>query len=210
MKKLIALLAIPLFLVSCSTLSKKKSDGWISLFDGKTFNGWKKSNNPETFTIENGTIKVAGPVSHLYYDGPVLNHNFKNFEFKAMVMTKPGANSGMYVHTTFQQDGFPGIGHEIQVNQSHTDWRRTGSVYGIQDVKETFVKDNEWYEEYIKVVGKTITVKINGKVINEYTEPDDINRSKTGRSLSSGTFALQGHDPNSVIYYKDIMVRPLP
>src|SRR5690606_19076468 len=210
MKKLIALLAIPLFLVSCSTLSKKKSDGWISLFDGKTFNGWKKNNNPETFTIENGTIKVAGPVSHLFYDGPVLNHNFKNFEFKAMVMTKPGANSGLFIHTTYQQDGFTGIGYEIQVNRSHTDWRRTGSVYGVQDVKETFVKDNEWYEEYIKVVGKTITVKINGKVINEYTEPDDINRSKTGRSLSSGTFALQGHDPNSVIYYKDIMVKPLP
>lgn len=211
MKKFLVLCSIPLFLLSCSSVKQQKSDGWVSLFDGKTFNGWKKNQNPETFSIENGTIKVAGPVSHLFYDGSVSDHKFKNFEFKAKVMTKPGANSGIYFHTAFQQEGFPGKGYEVQVNNSHTDWRRTGSLYAVKDVKETFVKDNEWYEEYIMVKDKNVTIKINGKIVVEYTEPENVGKDNAGgRAISDGTFALQGHDPGSVIYYKDIMVRPLP
>ena len=211
MKKFLVFCSIPLFLLSCSSVKNQKSDGWISLFDGKTFTGWKKNQNPETFTIENGTIKVAGPVSHLFYDGPVSDHKFKNFEFKAQVMTKPGANSGIYFHTAFQQEGFPGKGYEVQVNNSHSDWRRTGSLYAVQDVKETYVKDNEWYEEYIMVKDKNVTIKINGKTVVEYTEPDNVGKENIGgRAISDGTFALQGHDPGSVIYYKDIKVRPLP
>ncbi|MGV8879396.1 MAG: 3-keto-disaccharide hydrolase [Sphingobacteriaceae bacterium] len=210
MRKLIAFCAIVLLFTACSSLKHKKSDGWISLFDGKTFNGWKKNQNPGTFTIENGTIKVAGPISHLFYDGPLMNHNFKNFEFKAQVMTKPGANSGIYFHTAFQQEGFPDKGYEVQVNNSHSDWRRTGSLYGIQDVKETYVKDNEWYEEYIMVKGKNIIIKINGKTVVDYTEPENVGKENAGgRAISNGTFALQGHDPKSIIFYKDIMVKPL-
>lgn len=211
MRKLITLCTIPLILMSCSSLNQKKSNGWISLFDGKTLNGWKKNENPGTFSVENGTIKVEGPVSHLFYDGPVNNHEFKNFELKAQVMTKPGANSGIYFHTAFQQGGFPSKGYEVQVNNSHTDWRRTGSLYAVQDVKEVLVKDNEWYEEYIMVQGKNVTIKINGKTVVEYTESEDFGlKNVGGRAISGGTFALQGHDPKSVIYYKDIMVKPLP
>ena len=203
--------ALSIFLISCSSVKQQKTDKWISLFDGKTLNGWKKNQNPQTFSVEDGAIKVAGPISHLFYDGPVGNHTFKNFEFKAQVMTKPGANSGIYFHTGFQSEGFPDKGYEVQVNNSHSDWRRTGSLYSIQDVKETYVKDNEWYEEYIMVQGKKITVKINGKTVVEYTEPDDVgSKNVGGRAIADGTFALQGHDPESVVYYKDIMVKPLP
>jgi hypothetical protein len=85
----------------------------------------------------------------------VLDHNFKNFEFKAEVMTYPGANSGIYFHTAFQQGGWPAKGYEVQVNNSHTDWRRTGSLYGFSDVREVYVKDYEWYTETIKVVRQT-------------------------------------------------------
>ncbi|PZR40269.1 MAG: DUF1080 domain-containing protein, partial [Azospira oryzae] len=64
-------------------------------------------------------------------------------------------------------------------------------------------KDNEWFTEHIIVQGKKITVKINDKVINEYTEGEN-------GKLSSGTFALQGHDPKSKVFFKDIKVRVLP
>lgn len=179
------------------------SDGWIKLFDGKTLDGWKVGENSSTFSVEDGAIVVFGNRAHLFYDGPLKNHNFKNFEFKAKVMTFPGANSGMYIHTTYQETGWPEKGYEIQVNNSHTDWRRTGSVYAIQDVKEAPAKDNEWFTQHIIVQGKKITVKVNDRVINEYTEGEE------GR-LSSGTVALQGHDPKSKVLYKDIMVKPLP
>jgi hypothetical protein len=135
---------------------------------------------------------------------------FKNFEWKAQVKTMPGANSGMFVHTTYQDTGWPSKGYEIQVNQTHTDWRKTGSVYALQDVKETFVKDEEWYTEQISVQGKKVTIRINDKIINEYMEPDSISRGTSGKKLSMGTIALQGHDPKSKVFFKDIMVRVLP
>lgn len=196
-----------------TTIGQDKSDnGWISLFNGKDLDGWKVGENASTFSIENGTIKVAGPRAHLYYMGDVENHNFKNFEFKASVMTKPKANSGIYIHTRYQEGGWPGHGYEVQVNNSQGDWRRTGSLYNIVDVMETYVNDDEWYTEYIKVEGKRIIVKINDIVVVDYTEPEHPKREGAGvnRILTEGTFALQGHDPGSVIFYKDIMVRPLP
>lgn len=192
---------------------ERKADqkGWISLFDGKTLAGWKINENPQSFQVIDGTIKVDGPRAHLFYEGPVSNHNFKNFEFKAQVKTEPGANSGIFIHTVFLESGWPSKGYEIQVNQTHGDWRKTGSVYSFADVKEVYVKDNEWYTEYIMVKDGKITVKINGETVVEYVEADDKERPDLGdNKLSSGTFALQAHDPKSVIYYKDIMVKPLP
>ena len=216
MKKIITLslfsAILSTMLFSCSTFSDgKKDQEWISLFDGKTLNGWKLNENPGTFKVENGAIVVAGPRSHLFYNGPVMNHDFKNFELKASVMTTPGSNSGIYFHTEFQEEGWPAKGYEAQVNNSHTDWRRTGSLYFVQDNRDSPAKDNEWFTEYIKVQGKEITIKINDKTVVKYTEPENVKRPAeiAGRLLSHGTFALQGHDPKSKVYFKDIMVKPL-
>ena len=192
----------------------KSTDGndWISLFNGENLDGWKEGVNASTFSVEDGTIKVDGERAHLFYAGEVENHNFKNFEFKAKVMTKPGANSGIYIHTQYQEDGWPLHGYEVQVNNSQGDWKRTGSLYNIVDVKENYAKDNEWYTEYVKVQGNRIIVKINDIVVVDYTEPEKPFREGDGiyRVLGTGTFALQGHDPGSIVFYKDIMVRPLP
>jgi hypothetical protein len=99
----------------------------------------------------------------------------------------------------------------VQVNNSQEDWRRTGSLYAIKDVKEVHVKDNEWYTESITVKDKHVTIKINDKIVVEYDEPENVQREKgmEGRKLSSGTFAIQGHDPKSKVYFKNIMVKPL-
>jgi hypothetical protein len=183
---------------------------WVSLFDGKSLNDWKVGNNASTFSVDSGMIKVNGNTAHLFYEGPVNNHTFKNFEFKAEVMTKPHSNSGIYFHTQFQDSSWPQIGYEIQVNNSHTDWRRTGSLYGIDDVKEVVVTDNVWYTEYIKVVDNRVIVKINDKTVVDYTQPGNVPPpDKKGPINSSGTFALQGHDPGSTVYFKNIMVKVL-
>lgn len=212
MKKILAIAVVSVCFLSFTNYKKTNQDGWISLFDGKTFNGWKVGNNASSFRVDSGMIIVNGPVAHLFYVGDVQNHDFKNFEFKAQVMTTPGSNSGIYFHTKYQEKGFPDNGFEAQVNNSHTDWKRTGSLYDIQDVKETYVKDNEWYTEYIKVEGKHVIIKINDKQVVDYTEPADYKTGENhpGRVISSGTFALQGHDPKSKVYFKDIMVKPLP
>ena len=138
------------------------------------------------------------------------DHTFKNFAFKADVMTMPGANSGLYFHTMYQEEGWPAKGYEAQVNNSYdSDPRRTGSLYGVDDVTEVPASDNEWFTEHIIVQGKTITIKINDKTLVEYTEPDSV-MQEGGRMLDTGTFALQAHDPDSRVYYRNIMVKPLP
>ena len=213
MKKVIKLCVVALLLIACSDLSSgRASDDWIRLFDGKTLGGWRASDNPSTFRVENGTIVVDGPRAHLYYVGPVMNHNFKNFEFKADVMTMPGSNSGMYIHTQYIESGWPSRGYEVQVNNTHPDPRKTGSLYAIKDVHEAAARDKEWFTQHIIVKGKRIIVKVNGKTLVDYVEPENVERPSemAGRLLSSGTFALQGHDPKSKVFYKELMVRPLP
>ncbi|MBN7815092.1 3-keto-disaccharide hydrolase [Algoriphagus pacificus] len=206
MKNLFSLIAC--FLISMSLSAQ--SGEWIELFNGKNFDGWKISENPGSFSIEDGLLKVNGPRGHMFYEGAVGDHDFNNFELQVELKTMPQANSGIFIHTEFQEKGWPNIGHEIQVNQSHGDWRKTGSVYSFKDVKETFVKDDEWYTETIIVKGDQVTVLVNGKVINEYDESEDREGDLGTKKLDHGTIALQAHDPNSVVYYKSVKVKILP
>ena len=205
-----SLTLLSLAVLLSATLSAQDTS-WITLFDG-TLHNWKVGDNAESFRVDSGMIIVNGKTAHLFYDGPVANHQFKNFEFKASVMTFKHANSGIYFHTEYQQGGWPAKGYEVQVNNSHSDWRRTGSLYAIQDIKEVVVGDSIWFTEYIKVQGKHVTIKINDITVVDYTEPADVKRpaDMQGRIISSGTFALQGHDPGSKVYFKNIMVKLLP
>lgn len=207
------LLILAVFFIQCGSSKQASTEkGWISLFDGKTLNNWKVSTeNPSTFRVDSGMIIVHGPRAHLFYDGDVKNHDFKNFELKVTLMTTPGSNSGIFIHTAYQESGWPSKGYEVQVNQTHTDWRKTGSLYGVDDVREVYVKDNEWYTEHIIVQDKKVTIRINDKTVVEYTEPDGIENTegRKEKRLTSGTIALQGHDPKSKVYYKQVLIKPL-
>jgi hypothetical protein len=203
-KPIVRLAAVTLGVAACSSgMSAGRSDGWISLFDGQTLTGWRASENPSTFRVENGEIVVHGPRAHLFYDGPVMNHEFKDFELKVDVMTRPGANSGIFIRTTFQPTGFPSQGYEVQVNNSQSDWRRTGSLYAVRDVREAG-RDNEWFTIHTIVLGRRVQIIVDGRQTVDYTEPADSATRLTGR-----TIALQGHDPGSEVHYKNIMIRTL-
>ncbi|MCA9249136.1 MAG: DUF1080 domain-containing protein [Planctomycetales bacterium] len=185
------------------------ADGWVSLFDGKSFDGWKINENPETWKIEDGAMVCHGERSHVFYVGN--DKPFVNFEFQADVMTKPGSNAGIYFHTKYQDTGWPKGGFEAQVNNSHHDPKRTASLYAVDNVLEAPAKDNEWFTMTIRVEGKHVTIGVNGKTLTDYTEPADAKPGKDfERVVSSGTFALQGHDPNSTVYFKNLKVRRLP
>lgn len=203
---------VPLLALALPIMAAESKDGWIPLFDGKSLEGWKANENPQTFSVQDGKLIVKGDRSHLFYVGPVQNANFKNFELKAEVMTKPNANSGIYFHTELQPTGWPAKGYEIQVNNTHKDPKKTAGVYGIKDNFEAPAKDGEWFTIYIKVDGKRIVTKVNDKLVSDYTEEESPTRSKefAGRLLSSGTFAIQGHDPESEVHYRKIEVKPLP
>jgi len=186
--------------------------GWTSLFNGKDLTGWKVNENPETFSVQDGAIVAHGKRSHNFYIGDFQNHTFRNFELKVDVMTRPKANGGVYILTEFQNEGWPGKGFEVQVNNSYPgDPRKTGSLYEVQDVTTDLVPDDKWFEEDITVEGDTITVKVNGKQVVHWTQPADWKGTEfAGRRIGPGTIALQAHDPGSTVYYKNIRIKPLP
>ena len=100
-----------LVLTLCVWTPAEKSEdqaGWMSLFDGETLNGWKAAGHANSFQVRDGMIVAHGkPFSHLFYVGSVNSGVFKNFEFKAEVMTKPNSNGGIYFHTRYQPTGWP-------------------------------------------------------------------------------------------------------
>ncbi len=206
MRRLSALASI-LIALTVSAVAAQEED-WFSLFDGKTLDGWRASENPDTFAVRDGMIVVHGPRSHLFYVGDVGGADFVNFEWSAEVKTEPRANSGMYFHTRYQEEGWPAKGYEAQVNNTHPDPKKTGGLYNVVDVFEAPAKDGEWFTQKIMVQGKRIVIEVNGEVTVDYTEPDDLDRPE--RQLSSGTVAFQGHDPGSVVYYRNVKLRLLP
>lgn len=184
-------------------------EGFVKIFDGRTFNGWKMANeNTNTWKIEDGAFVAHGSRCHLFYVGD--EKPFKNFELKVDVMTEPGSNGGIYFHTRYQETGWPRYGFESQVNVSHSDWIKTGSLYGLVNIGLTPAKDNQWWTQHIIVRGNSVTVKIDGQTIFEYNEPRGAAPGREfTRKLDEGTFALQAHDPRSVVRYKNIRVKRL-
>ena len=182
-------------------------EGFTTIFDGKSFTGWKTStDNTNTWKIEDSALVARGNVAHVFYVGDT--NPFKNFELKVDVMTEPNANGGIYFHTAYQEKGFPRAGIECQVNVSHTDWIKTGSLYGLVNIGLTPAKDKQWWTQHIIVRGRKVTVKIDGKTVIEYNEPQ-VSPTSRGKKLGEGTFALQAHDPKSIIHYKNIRVKRL-
>jgi hypothetical protein len=194
------------------TTQQPDADGFIPLFDGKTLEGWKPNENPQTWSVQDGSIIVHGLRSHLFYVGPVASHDFRDFHLKAELMTFPNANSGIYFHTKWQDEGWPEVGYEAQVNSTHHDPKKTGGLYAIADVmNDAPVPDGVWYTYEIIVRGKHIVLKVNDQITCDWTEPDNWQPPEgfEKRRLSSGTFCLQGHDPNSRILYRDVRVKLL-
>lgn len=202
---------INILLLMCLTSPlMAQQEQWVNMFDGKSLEGWKANENVDSWKVKDGLLMCHGPRSHLFYvaeDKP-----FKNFHFKAEVKTTKGSNSGIYFHTKYLESGWPKYGYECQVNVSHTDPKKSSGLYAVKDVADPGVPDDEWYTQEIIVTGLRVQLLINGKTMVDYTEPENKPAFSADfeRRLGEGTFALQAHDPQSVVYYRNLKVKRLP
>ena len=218
MTRFAPMIVAALLLGGCSFVHKAEQKlgletGFTSLFDGKSLYGWKANEREDVFKVRDGMIVVNGPRCHLFYVGEVNHHEFKNFHLKLQAKTEPKANSGVYFHTAYQDSGWPAKGFEAQVNTTHSDPKKTGGLYAVADVmNDAPSKDGEWFDYDIIVEGKHVVLKVNGKITTDWTQPDNWQppQGMPGRVIGSGTFALQGHDPGSTVYFKNIRVKALP
>ncbi|MFA5326871.1 MAG: family 16 glycoside hydrolase [Prolixibacteraceae bacterium] len=217
MKKIKIYLLFILGVAVLASCQKNEAD-WTELFNGKDLSGWTANENPVSFKVEDGVIVARGPISHLFYTGDFKKGVFRNFELKAMVKTEPNSNSGIIFHTQEQEYGPLLRGYEVQIDNSYErpgdfqELKKTGSLYGIRNVYYQTVKDNEWFELYVKVVENRCQIWVNGNEVVDYIQPDDPYRPHNDKMkvFSAGRIALQCHDEESKVYFKSIQVKPLP
>jgi hypothetical protein len=187
------------------SVSAEPEEGFVSLFDGKTLEGWKVGGNPAAFKVVDGAIVANGDCAHLFYAGKGEAPKYEDFELRLDVMTKPSSNGGVYISTVYQESGWPSHGYEVQVNNTQSDWRKSGGLYGIVDNKEPF-KDNEWMKYVIRVQKGKVSVTVNDKaLVKDYVAEEGKSKLEKG----GGTFAFQAHDPGSTTMYKNIRVKAL-
>jgi hypothetical protein len=179
-----------------SAAKPNKKDPWIHIFDGSTLEGWKANEHPESWTVKDGAIRGDGPASHLFYMGAKC----VNCEFKAEVRINHGGNSGMYFRTAFGP-GFP-KGYEAQVDNTHTDPVRTGSLYNFVPVYEQLIPDDTWWTQHVIVDGNHIQIYVNDKLTVDFVDEKN--------TYTSGFLALQQHNQGSVVEFKNIVMKELP
>jgi hypothetical protein len=196
--------------VPWATAEKKDDDkGWAQLFNGKDLTGWKTHpKDKANWEVKDGTIVGTGPVGHLFSE----RGDYENFQYRVEAMINDKGNSGQYFRATFH-DGFP-PGYEAQINATHGDKIRTGSLYPDGKDKYTAAertkmivleqlhKPDEWFTQEVTAVGNHIIIKVNGKTTVDFV--DEKNRHMKGH------FALQQHDPRTVVKFRKIEVKELP
>ena len=184
-----------------------QNGGWVELFNGKDLTGWKpQNNNPATsWKVVDGLLTADGPMCHLFYTGPFHNADFKNFELEAEVMTRQSCNSGVYIHTAYQEtNGRKRAARSRSTTRpgGYREHKKTGSLYGLRNVYSQYVPDGQWFKLNVLVRGKNVQVRLNGMMTVDYIQPDPPfipppPAMERQRFLDHGTFALQCHDPGS-------------
>ena len=197
------LVAIPLLL--CPLMHAGAADSeWIRLFDGKTLNGWEKVGKADSaWDVKDGAIQGSGGASMLVCTkGP-----YKDFRYRAEVKINDGGNSGLYFRTTAKPTFSDG--YEAQIDSTHRDPIRTGSLYGFCHVYKQLVKPDAWFTYELEVRddvwrGRKMTrikISVDGNELYEYLD--------FAQTFKEGHFAFQQHDPGSKVSIRKVEVMPL-
>lgn len=198
-------IAAVLLAISSSTSIKADDGQWISLFDGKTLQGWRKVGEDQSvWEVKDGAIVSSGTTSMLV----TTTVPYKNFRYRAELKINDGGNSGMYFRTP-PRPGFLD-GYEAQIDSTHTDPIRTGSLYGFCHVYKQHVQPDTWFNYEVEVRddewnGRQLTrikLFINGDELYEYLDFE--------RTFKEGQFAFQQHDPGSKVSIRTVEVMRLP
>lgn len=186
--------------------SEKESEPekWISLFDGKTIDGWEKVGKEDShWEVKDGALSGSGTQSMLVCTkGP-----FKNFRYRVEAKINDGGNSGVYFRAT-RKPTFKD-GYEAQVDSTHKDPIRTGSIYGFCHVYKQLVKPDTWFTYEIEVRDDVwrrreltrIRITVDGNELYEHMD--------FAKTFGAGYFAFQQHDPGSYVSIRKVEVLPL-
>ena len=185
--------------VRAPSLARTKKPVWgtpIKLFNGKDTKGWHASGSTNQWVVENGILKSPKAGSNIISDA-----TFTDFKLHVEFRYQAHGNSGVYLRGRY----------EVQITDHYDDTPPKdvlGSVYGfIKPNEQVTTKPNEWITYDITLVGRNVTIVINGKTVVTNQEIPGI----TGGALDSheglpGPIMLQGdHEP---IEYRSVIITP--
>lgn len=207
--KSISLLVVGLLVVSsaCNAFAAE-DEGFTSIFDGKTLEGWMGS--VDGYAVENGAI-VCKPNGRNLYTKKEYSNFVLRFEFKLT----PGANNGIGLRAPTEGDPAY-VGMESQVLDDTADqykglkeYQFHGSIYGIAPAKRGHLKPvGEWNVEEIVCDGKHVKVTLNGVVIvdADVIKPID-GQNHPGLSRDKGHIAFCGHGAH--VEFRNLRVKEL-
>src|SRR5256714_1747015 len=192
--RLAATAALAGLLIAPATLAADEGK-WIKMFNGKDLDGWQANERPESWKVVDGAIMGDGEASHLFW----MKQECENCEFKAMVKISDGGNSGMLFRAAFGP-GFP-KGYEAQVNSTHKDPVRTGSLYNFVRIYDELVPPGTWFNQHIIAQGNHIIIEVNDKKVVDFVDEKN--------TFTSGYLVLQQHNKGSVVTFKNLMMKSL-
>jgi hypothetical protein len=193
---------------------KAGDKGWVQLFNGKDLTGWKVSpKHPGKWEVKDGVLVGRGKdVSHLYSD----RGDYTDFSFRVEAKISDKGNSGQFFRAEFSDRPYP-LGYEAQINSTHTDPIRTGSLYpsfklSPEDrkkiiVTKELVPPDTWFTQEVIAKGNHLIIKVNGMKTVDFVDPNN--------TYTKGHFAIQQHPPakgsaESIIQVKKIEVKEMP
>lgn len=170
-------------------------EGFVSLFNGKTLDGWHLMNGAK-FVAEDGVIKLNGGRGWLRSDKEYSDFVLK-LELRFM---KPKQDGGVFLRASKEGKGWPGRRYEVQSENSP----RMAKIFGakhklnVELAQKALRPVGEWNEYEIKLVGPKIEVRLNGELVNT---SDDLSK------LTRGYIGLQGE--GGFHEYRNIRVKDL-
>lgn len=203
------LLALIVVVAPALSLGAAENEGFVKLFDGKTFNGWE--GNLDMFRIEDGAI-VGGTMKKKipHNDFLCTKKLYGDFELrlKCKLLGK-SANAGIQFRSKRIPDHHEVIGYQADMGSNWWgalyDESRRRKILAKPDPDELkkVLKPFDWNDYVIRSKGKHIQLWINGLKTVDYTEQDDKIEQK-------GIIGLQIHGGKPAeSWYKDIMIKEL-
>ncbi|MCB9510724.1 MAG: DUF1080 domain-containing protein [Deferribacteres bacterium] len=200
------------------------ADGWISLFDGKTLEGWRGYRMHKMPTGWHVTDE-----GELYFDGKgkgdiVTTHQFADFELALEWKISPGGNSGIFYRVSEDDTATYFTGPEMQVldNGAHKDGKNpltsAGSNYALHAPSRDVTRPvGEYNEARIVVQGNHVEQWLNGEKLvayelhspgwNELVANSKFSKMSNYGKNRTGHIALQDH--GNEVWYRNIRIRLL-
>lgn len=221
----VLILSLPCAAKADALSAEEKADGWVSLFDGNSFNGWRVylRQGPPTagWAIERGMLRTVPGVKG---DQLITEKQFDDFELRWEWRIAPAGNNGIKYLVTEARPKAPGHEYQMLDDEKHLDALRgdshkTAAFYDVLPpaADKPLKPVGEWNASAIVIRGNNVEHWLNGRLVLTYQFDSDALKAALAKSKfkafddfgkkASGHIMLTYH--NDECWFRNIRIREL-